>query len=216
MAYADDAYKDPEVLTELYHKQNMTLEEVGSELGVAYTTVQKWMAKHDIPRREYGELEDRFPLYYEKNDETDCWEWKMTLDKWGYGGIRDDDGKTRRAHRVSYKLHKGEIPDGAYICHTCHNECCVNPDHLYAGNAQSNVDDAIERGTFLETRPQGEQVGTSKLVESEVRELKRKYNSGDYTQSELADEYGIGQTQVSRIVRGEWWQHVTVEEKDSE
>jgi len=217
MAYSEDAYKDPEVLRELYHGEQMTLAEVGDELGMAFTTIQKWMDKHDIPRREYGPLEQRFELYYEKGDsDDDCWEWQNVLDEWGYGQIFDE-GKQRRAHRVSYELHNGEIPDDAYICHTCHNESCVNPNHLYAGDPQSNVDDAIERGTFMETRPQGSQVGTSKLTEEEVREIKRRYENGDAIQRELAEEFDMGQTQISRIVRGERWAWVDVEggeEKD--
>lgn len=212
MGYDDDAYKDPEVLRELYHGEMMTLEEVGDELGWHMTTIRKWMDKNDIPRRGYGPLEQRFELYYEKGDGGDaCWEWKMRLNEWGYGQIWDD-GKQRKAHRVAYELHNGEIPDDAYICHTCHNEACVNPDHLYAGDPQSNVDDAIERGTFMSTRPEGSQVGTAKLTEDEVREIKRKYKNDEATQGELADEYDMGQTQISRIVRGERWAQVTVDD----
>jgi len=212
MAYADDAYKDPDVLERLYHGENMTLQEVGNELGMAFTTIQKWMDKHDIPRREYGPLEQRFELYYEEKDGEDaCWVWKMEKDEWGYGGI-DDNGKFRKAHRVSYELHNGEIPDGALICHTCHNEACVNPEHLYAGTPQSNVDDAIERGTFMESRPKGEEVGTSKLTREEVADIKRRYKDTDVTQGELADEYDMGQTQISRIVRNERWAWVDPDE----
>lgn len=214
MAYSDDAYKDPEVLEELYHGQQMTLAEVGDELGMAFTTIQKWMDKHDIPRRGTGPIEERFELYHEGGSEDECWEWKMVTDQWGHGGIYDENmDKHRYAHRVAYEMEYGEIPDGKQINHGCRNPKCVNPNHLYAGTQQENVDDEIEAGVWQESRPSGEQVGTSKLSESEVRELKRRYQETDATQSELAEDYGIGQTQVSRIVRGQWWADVEVDDE---
>lgn len=207
MSYPDDAYKDPDVLEKLYHGEGMTLQEVGDELGMAFTTIQKWMDKHDIPRREYGPLEQRFKVYYEVDEETGCWEWQNRLDEWGHGRIADGD-KQRYAHRVAYELEHGEIPDGKQINHACRNPSCVNPDHLYAGTQLENVHDEIDAGVWYDSRPKGEQVGTSKLTESEVAELKRRYRDEDISQLELGKQYGIGQTQVSRIVRGKWWKDV--------
>lgn len=213
MEYPDGAYKDPDILESLYHGENMTLQEVGDELGMAMTTIQKWMDKHDIPRREYGPLEQRFELYYEHGGKDECWEWKFDTDEWGHARIYDENADQHRyAHRVAYGFECGEIPDGKQINHACRNPKCVNPGHLYAGTQQENVNDEIEAGVWQDSRPFGEQIGTSKLTESDVRELKRRYRDSDVSQSELADEYDIGQSQVSRIVRGKWWKHVTPDE----
>ena len=66
----------------------------------------------------------------EKVDKTtSCWNWTASLDRFGYGQFRY--GKTMaRAHRISYFIHKKELPSNIFLDHTCRNKKCVNPDHL--------------------------------------------------------------------------------------
>lgn len=74
----------------------------------------------------------------------ECWPWRGTVNTYGYGVISFTENGVRRqriATRVAYELHRGEIPDGMLICHTCDNPICVNPNHLYAGTYQDNADD---------------------------------------------------------------------------
>lgn len=79
--------------------------------------------------------------------ETGCWEWQGAVLGKGYGKFKKD-GKFWLAHRYSYTMYKGPIPDGLVIRHKCHNVLCVNPDHLQTGTHRDNVWDQIERGTL--------------------------------------------------------------------
>ena len=77
--------------------------------------------------------------------ESDCWEWQRSRDQRGYGLVTRSCGESR-IHRLSYKLHKGDIPTGMLICHTCDNPPCCNPEHLFAGYASDNANDAVAKG----------------------------------------------------------------------
>ena len=72
-----------------------------------------------------------------------CWPWRGSPAK-GYGQIKID-GTPLRAHRVSYELIWGGLPDGMLACHKCDNRKCCNPHHIYAGSSSDNAKDAATR-----------------------------------------------------------------------
>lgn len=74
-----------------------------------------------------------------------CWEWLGALDTCGYGQCRFN-GKNFKAHRLFYTLFNGPITKGLFVCHSCDNKLCVNPDHLWLGSAQDNSTDMKEKG----------------------------------------------------------------------
>lgn len=88
---------------------------------------------------------DRFNEKYEINESTGCWLWHGSKDKDGYGKI-NINYKNYRAHRLSYELFKDIIPEGLFVCHTCDTPNCVNPEHLFLGTNQDNMDDMVAKG----------------------------------------------------------------------
>lgn len=75
-----------------------------------------------------------------------CWPWRGNLDRAGYGRFGcSHSGGMYAAHRVSWFLRHGRQPDG-YVCHACDNPRCVNPDHLWLGDAVSNMRDMAAKG----------------------------------------------------------------------
>ena len=75
----------------------------------------------------------------------DCWIWQAALNPHGYGFF-GYNGRQTLVHRVSYMFHKGEIPYGLVIMHTCDTPSCVNPAHLIAGTQKENIQDCIAKG----------------------------------------------------------------------
>lgn len=140
---------------------------------------------------------------------TGCWNWKGATRN-GYGrllvGSRSD--KSRRsvsAHRLSYETFKGEVPAGMEVCHTCDNPRCVNPDHLFPGTRQDNVDDRERKGRGVYVR--GEKVGTAKLTEADVRSARRLREKG-CTFQEIADHLGVTKKTAMLAAKGETWAHL--------
>jgi hypothetical protein len=135
-----------------------------------------------------------------------CWLWMGRLQPDGYG-VLDIGHRMTRAHRFSYELHKGPIPDGLCVCHNCpggDNRRCVNPDHLWLGTVGDNNRDQTVRGR----RPRGERHGMARLGEGTIRLIRDRYAAGNVSQRQLAREFGISQTHVGEIVRRRIWKHV--------
>jgi|SRR5215469_632170 len=92
-------------------------------------------------------LKCRFYLSFQKS-ENGCWEWtkyKSGRKEMAYASLWVN-GVRRFGSHISYELHKGEIKKGLMVLHTCDNSGCVNPDHLYLGTHQQNMDDMNSRG----------------------------------------------------------------------
>jgi DNA-binding XRE family transcriptional regulator len=105
-------------------------------------------------------------------------------------------------------IHNGHLTDDKpFVCHRCDNPSCVNPDHLFAGSHQDNIQDAADKDRVPTDAAgvSGEDHHKSQLMESEVVEIRELYDTGDYTQQELADRFGVNQTAIGFIVRGENW-----------
>lgn len=89
-------------------------------------------------------VQERFESKYTK-DPSGCWLWQAYKDSDGYGQLQVE-GRSVGAHRVSWELTNGPIPEGIFVCHTCDVCSCVNPDHLFIGTHTDNMRDKVKKG----------------------------------------------------------------------
>lgn len=133
---------------------------------------------------------------------SDCWSWRGSVDQFGYGNF-PFNGESR-AHRVSYRLFSGNIPAGKMVLHKCDNRQCVNPDHLFIGTQQDNMQDMAKKGRGKYPRLFGSKNPMAKLTENQVSEIRAMVASGKL-QKEACQKYGVSPMTVSRIIRNEAW-----------
>ncbi len=147
-------------------------------------------------------LQQRFDSKWIPEPFSGCWLWTAAQSPLGYGriGVGGRAGNGRPAHRVSWMLHRGEIPTGKEVCHRCDTPSCVNPGHLFLGSHNENMRDAVLKGRTS----RGADRPLAKLTENQVREIR----SSTETQRALAIRYGICQQHISDVKSGRKWRHV--------
>lgn len=153
----------------------------------------------------HAPVESRFWRYVDTSG--DCWLWAGgSVNKKGYGQIQTGGKGSKHvlAHRLSYEMHHGVIPDGMVVMHKCDNPSCVNPDHLRVGTQSENIIDAMTKGRkVLPDLPRfsGENHPSSKLTAENVKYIQ---TCGKPTK-ELAAQFGVALSTVIRARNGRSW-----------
>lgn len=149
-------------------------------------------------------VQERFMKYVEKTES--CWIWVGYTNDTGYGAL-NVEGSPKLSHRLSWTFFKGEIPEGAYVCHKCDTPNCVNPDHLFLGTQQDNMADMDTKGRRRYGVSLGENHGYSKLSNEDVMFIKNypKYHGSGV---KLAKKFNISATNISDIRNGKTWKHL--------
>lgn len=135
--------------------------------------------------------------------QEECWEWQARTNAAGYGVFRVVSN-TELAHRFSWQLVFGPIPDGLCCLHRCDNPRCVNPSHLFLGTRGENNKDRAEKGRTRSGPQAGEDNNHAKLTRTDIIEIRKSYESGR-SQGEIAELHGTTQSTISRIVRNKAW-----------
>jgi hypothetical protein len=161
---------------------------------------------HFIPRNSW---EERFWSHVnkhgpipppDKNCDDPCWEWTGT--KLGnYGRFGKGEKNRDLSHRHAYKLLRGDIPKGMFVCHKCDNRACCNPNHLFLGTAADNVADMISKGRSK--FPNRNTLLTKEVVLA-VRALRESKN---LSYKELAIMFSITKSAVAHIIKRRTWKH---------
>jgi hypothetical protein len=154
-------------------------------------------------------IEEKLRNYIERAGPltTKCWIWQGSVDKDGYGLLTwyEGDQKHQRAHRASWVFHNGEIPDELLALHHCDNPSCINPDHIYIGSPQDNMDDKWARGRHIPLV--GEDHPLCKLSETDIA-LIRYFLTQGYGVNSLAKRYRVTHAAIQHIRDWKSWKHV--------
>lgn len=149
-------------------------------------------------------LRERFDSHWTPEPFSGCWLWTASVDRVGYGHIWEfPSRKLRPAHRVSWEIHRGEIPNGLNVLHKCDVRCCVNPDHLFLGTQTDNMRDCAKKGR--NNAPNGERQHLSRLTEADVIAIRESSDPG----SKLAERFKVSRSALYSARNGETWKHVT-------
>jgi len=146
-------------------------------------------------------MEKRFWAKVDKSGE--CWLWTGGFFNVGYGAISGPDRRPRKAHRYSYELAHGPIPDGLWVLHRCNVRACVRPDHLYLGTHTDNMADRKR----AQRQARGNDLPFAKLTPEIVHEVRRLHDLG-LGSSAIGRRLHIPQTTASDVSLRKTWRHI--------
>lgn len=112
----------------------------------------------------------------------------------GYAQIKFKE-KLEYGHRVSYLIHKGEIPEDKMVCHTCDVRCCVNPDHLFLGTHKENMNDRNKKNR-----------SAKKLTKEDVLSIRELRQSN--TLKFLTEKFGVSEATIIGVSKRKSWKHI--------
>ena len=189
------AYSPHKYLYELM-KQKLSVRYLDSSCG----NIRCINPEHRKPRN----IENRLLSNIEVDQNTGCWNWTGNTfggeGGSGYGRMTID-GKNAVAHRVSYQHFKGDIPEGLFICHSCDNRLCINPDHLNPGTHTENMNDMVRAGHSS----RGERNGQALLTKEDVVEIKKLISSNKVTYRRIGKMFGVSRYAIKDIASGRTW-----------
>lgn len=161
------------------------------------------MPKKNFPRG--GSIKDRLLYTMNPDPVSGCHIWTAATCK-GYGRFTYQ-GVFFLAHRASYMVHHGPIPDGMVVRHTCDTPRCINPDHLVAGTPKDNVRDMWDRGRANPNpdlpHRRGEKANGAKLTEELVRQIRISGTGAGW-----ARQLGVHEQTIREVRQRKTWAHI--------
>lgn len=163
----------------------------------------RYRAKGYTPRIPY---EKRFWNKVDRRSEEECWNWTGCSRRAGSYGLIFVNKATgyMSAHRASWAMANGPIPDGMFVLHRCDNQRCVNPGHLFIGTQLDNSNDKVSKGRHIV----GARTRFVKLTEEQVLTIRLIRNMTTKTYAELSAEFGVTKSAICSLVNRKSWKHI--------
>lgn len=166
---------------------------------------RKRILKPRLPVKAYytPEFRERFWANVDRRGPADCWHWIPSKESGDYGRIRVKRSMMK-AHRASWEMENEEHLGERFACHHCDVRSCVNPDHIYAGDAASNNNDTVNRGRRKFADFAGAKNPRAKISDEDVTRIRERIDAGE-TNKSIAEDYPISHSMVSKIRTGSGW-----------
>lgn len=153
-------------------------------------------------------IAERFEAKVERIPFMGCWIWMGALNERGYGVIGRSGGRGKgndKAHRVAYRVYRGEIHEGKIMLHKCGNPICVNPWHLEPGTHKENSADMIRMGRHFQPDNSCENAKWRKLDAKAVFDIRAHKGGEKGIGTALAKKYGVSKSAIYEIWSGNNW-----------
>ena len=145
-------------------------------------------------------LEQRFWEKVQIRGIDECWEWTAALNR-GYGWF-NIHRKARHSNRVAAFLCGliDSMDSKLHVLHKCDNPKCCNPNHFFLGTNRDNIADRVAKGRTGFRRMIGETNGMAKLSNEDIKNIRKMYNEGNASQSQIARLFNVRQPHISKVV----------------
>ncbi|MCW2763409.1 MAG: hypothetical protein JWR85_3610 [Marmoricola sp.] len=147
----------------------------------------------------------RFWNLVDRRGDDECWDWKGSTNKKGYGRFKVAIHEIRHGNRVAWAIDNGRDPGDLLIRHTCDRPSCCNPAHLISGTHQDNMDDMRERGRASKDPRNGVLNNAASLTLAQIGEIVAAFRRHE-PNTTIALRYPVGHSLISRIRTGRSWQ----------
>lgn len=141
-------------------------------------------------------IDQKMAKYVERLDKDECWIYSGYKNKAGYGKIGTSGGKNEYAHRVMYRLEKGEIPEGMVVMHACDNPSCCNPNHLNLGTTKDNVQDMVRKGRHVSISKASKSMFSDEVIDS----IRSEYTGEKEDKFRLSIKYNCSPQTIINVV----------------
>jgi hypothetical protein len=173
-----------------------------SSMQMPFVTKRRYKRKFTVEQRFWSKIDKGGPTQDHCREIGGCWVWLRAL-RQGYGAFGVSEGVIIDAHRFSWWLHNGVIPQSAEVLHKCDNRRCVNPSHLFLGSKADNIADMVSKNR----QAKGERMPQAKLTTASAILIRRLSRIG-IAHSKIAERFNVNLSNISQIVHRKTWKHV--------
>lgn len=157
---------------------------------------------------------EKFWAHTEPELNTGCLLWWGGCHDAGYGRVQFEK-RVQPAHRVAWKLTRGDIPQGLVVCHRCDTPACVNPQHLFLGTHRDNAQDKVRKGRHRFRVLSGADHPRIGTTLEQAQFVLNRHAAGE-TAASIARSLGIAVWVARNVIHGRSWRNTPIKDHSAQ